>query len=137
MTTRCQKAENRLPDTSLRLLTNFVSWKLAQLIFKNKTRIRQKVLRLKTWPQGDLKPSRKNRDFGFLPIPSKPAWLKNDHLTQTQLWTLTNISIHIGWLFDLYLCCTANIYVYCSKYIQCKLSTTPVIKQYFCYTEHG
>ena len=28
-----------------------------------------------------FKPSRKNLDFGFLPLPSKPAWLKNDHLT--------------------------------------------------------
>ena len=27
-----------------------------------------------------FKPSRKNPDFGFLPLPSKPAWLKNDHL---------------------------------------------------------
>ena len=27
-----------------------------------------------------FKPSKKNTDFGFLPLPSKPAWLKNDHL---------------------------------------------------------
>ena len=30
----------------------------------------------------NFKPSRKNSDIGFLPLPSKPVWLKNDHLTQ-------------------------------------------------------
>jgi hypothetical protein len=27
-----------------------------------------------------FKPSRKNPDFGFLPLPSKPVWLKNPYL---------------------------------------------------------
>jgi hypothetical protein len=27
-----------------------------------------------------FKPGRKNPDFGFLPLPSKPVWLKNPYL---------------------------------------------------------
>ena len=36
----------------------------------------KKLSRLKTF----LKPSRKNKDFVFLPVPNLPGWVKIDHL---------------------------------------------------------
>ena len=66
------KSWNRFPDTLLKLLTNLVSWKLAQLISQSRTGIQQQNFRLKGCSQGVLQ--------GFLPLPSKSVWLKNDHL---------------------------------------------------------
>ena len=35
-----------------------------------------------------FKPSRENPDFGFLPLPLMPVWLKNPYLKWTQLLKL-------------------------------------------------
>ena len=40
MTNWCLKVENRLQDMFLKLLTNLISWKLAQLIFLSKRQIK-------------------------------------------------------------------------------------------------
>ena len=65
----------------LKLLINLVSQKLVYLISQPRTAIQQNFFDSKHV----LKPGKKNSDFGFLPLPSKPFWLKNDHLRHSRI----------------------------------------------------
>ena len=54
LTTRCQKFELNLPAHFSSLIINLTVWKTEYLIAQLRTGIRQKVIRLKPCPQGDL-----------------------------------------------------------------------------------
>ena len=47
-----------------------------------------------------FKPCRKNQDFGFLPLPSKPVWLKNRYLSSLLSGTRHSPAIHVHGDYD-------------------------------------
>ena len=87
MTTRCQNVENRLPNMFLKLLTNLIKLKIGAADFSTSLGPEFDKIFLDSLHVSNMKfkPSWKNPDFGFLPLPSKPVWLKNDHLNGLKL----------------------------------------------------
>ena len=100
------KSWKHMGDTFLKLLISLVSWKLAQLISQNKTRINKKFLDSKL----GLKVYFKNRDARFLPLPSKPDW----KMTKNNANTIVNPNqyIYIYTLDGCLICICAALQIY-------------------------
>jgi hypothetical protein len=63
-----------------KLLANLIGRKTEYLIAQLRTGFQQKKFDSKHDLNVYFKPSKKHPDFEFLPLPSKPVWLKNPYL---------------------------------------------------------
>ena len=87
LTTRCQKVENIALQTNLNYYQIWLAEKLSTWLLSSGQDFNKKFLDSKHGLKVYFKPSRKNQNFLFLPLPSKLASLKNDHLTQKSICT--------------------------------------------------
>ena len=82
LTTRCQKVEKIAWQTNSNYYQIWQAEKLSTWLLSSGQDFDKKFLDSKHVLKVYFKPSRKNQNFWFLPLPSKLASLTNDHLSQ-------------------------------------------------------